>query len=63
MSLPFLYFFSNHREIVMYRLRKYLGISLRLCDVGMTEHLGDILDADAITEHEGGEGVTGEVAV
>ena len=39
------------------RLGEDLGVVLRLLDVGVTNHTAHVLDAAALGEHVGGEGV------
>ena len=56
-------FLCNHVEIVVDGLCQYLGIALRLGDVGVSEHSAYIFDLGPIAEHIGGEGMTGQMRV
>lgn len=43
-----LYFVGYHVEVVAYRLRDDFCISLRVGDVGVSEHLADVFYFDAV---------------
>ena len=50
-------------EVIIDCLRLYLGISLRLGNIGMTKHLAHVFDAGTIAKHPCGERMTGEMGV
>ena len=58
-----LYFVGYHVEVVADGLRDDFGVSLRLRDVGVSEHLAYVLNLHSVAEHVGGECVAGQVAV
>ena len=57
------HFFGNALEIVVDVSGHDLRVALRLGDVGMPEHLTDMLDWHTMPEHPCGEGVSGHVTM
>ena len=57
------HFFRNTIEIVVDVSGHDLRVALRLGDVGMPEHLRDMLDGHTMPEHPCGEGVASHVRV